>query len=450
MVSRQKYCVDTIRQNASSQTEGVQPLKMTFYTNAMFLLESTSSRILCDPWVTFNDKSVSGFYNFPKCSLGPDDVAAIKPDFIYITHTHPDHLDPKTIKLFNPDTPILVAEYEANFTERAVKRLGFSDVRIVPTKEGLALNGDDYVWMEPAANSPEIDSIAVFKLGGQTAVNANDNIFHKGQCEALRKKVGSIDIGLLPSGAHGPWPMFFENLSPEEKVHHAEERALKLKDSFKNYIEAFCPKWVAPIAGGVITAGEKAHQYIYSGIRGRSEVVDHALRDLDFIPVMMSEGNQYDFTTGERRGDYEEKTYSTEKDYLDALACNPGVFSPEGLFYVEPSQRVDMTRLLSQARKTQRNWQQIKGTTSILPYFFDVGEEQLYRLSLGDDEVSRVKESEITDERYEIFRLPYELLLGMLTRHYVWSNVNTQHMTFYRKNERMDPDLMLMLNYLQV
>jgi len=425
-------------------------MKMTFYTNTMLVLESASSRILCDPWVTFEDKSVSGFYNFPKCLLSPEDVASINPDYIYITHTHPDHLDPETIKLFSLDTPVLVADYDINFTERAVKQLGFSDVRVVPKHEGLALNGDDYVWMEPAAFSPEVDSVAVFKLDGLTAVNANDNVFHKDQCKALREKVGGIDIGLLPSGAHGPWPMFFENYSSDEKTYHAGVRATKLKDTFKNYIMAFQPKWVVPIAGGVITAGEKARQYIYSGICSRSEVVDYALRDLDFVPVLMSEGSQYDFATGEHVGDYEEKTYATEKDYLDTLACNPGMFSRGGLFYVEPSQRVDLTRLLGHARKTQRKWQETKRTTSDISYYFDVGEELLYRLSLGDDDVSRILESDITVERYEIFRLPYELLLGMLTRHYVWSNVNTQHMTFYRKGDEMDPDLMLMLNFLQV
>lgn len=417
----------------------------------MVILEGKDSKVLCDPWVTFEDQSVSGFYNFPKCTYTREQVAAIAPDFIYVTHTHPDHFDPPTLALFDPKTPILVADYDQNFTARMAQEAGFTDIRIVPKDSGLTLNGDDHVWIEPAANSPEVDSIATFRIDGMTALNANDNIFHGGQCEALRDKVGGIDIGLLPSGAHGPFPMFFENFPAAEKQELSEQRAIRLKDSFVNYIKATGAQKVVPIAGGVICCGPKVRQYRYSGIRGRQEVIDYAQTKVSFEPIMLGEGNSYDFGTEERVGTYEDKTYDTEIAYLDHLAAMPGNFGPGGFFYVAPEQRIDLTRLLTLARANQRKWQERKATTSTLTYFFDVGEPYLYRLSLGDDTVTRVAESDITDDRYEIFRLPYELLLGMLTRHFVWSNVNTQYMTFYRRNpDGVDHDLMLMLNFLQI
>jgi hypothetical protein len=117
---------------------------------------------------------------------------------------------------------------------------------------------------------------------------------------------------------------------------------------------------------------------------------------------------------------------------------------------VAPSERIDLSGLLCAARQNQQRWQQRYGTKSEIAYYFDVGEQLLYRLSLADDKVSRVRESDIPDDRYEIFRLPYELLLGMVQRDYVWSNVNTQHMSFYRKGDSMDPELMVLLNYLQI
>ena len=81
--------------------------------------------------------------------------------------------------------------------------------------------------MEPAELTPELDSIAIFKLGNQKFVNANDNTFHKGQCIRLRDMVGGIDVGLFPSGAHGPWPMFFTNFSLEEKEKYAALQILE-------------------------------------------------------------------------------------------------------------------------------------------------------------------------------------------------------------------------------
>ena len=426
-------------------------MKVTFITNAMFVIEGKDSKVLCDPWITFDDKSISGFYNFPKCNVSREDIANVKPDFIYITHTHPDHFDPPTLSLFDKSTPILVAEYKNNFTAKMAEKHGFTDVRIVPSDTGMALNGADWIWIEPAANSPEVDSIAVLKIDGMTALNANDNIFHEGQCERLSEKVGGIDLGMLPSGAHGPFPMFFDNFTADEKQRLSEERALKLKNSFVNYIKATRPRWVIPIAGGVICCGEKVYSYKYSGIRGREEVVEYARKNIDFEPIMLGELNSFDFASGERTGTYIDKTYETERDYLKKLAEMDGNFGEGGFFYVAPDQRIDLSRLLVLARKNQRKWQEIKATSSTIAYFFDVGQEHLYRLTLADDTVTRVKRLEIVDERYEIFTLPYELLLGMLTRHFVWSNVNTQYMTFYRHNDDgVDHDLMLLLNYLQV
>ena len=425
-------------------------MKVTFFTNAMVMLESADTRVLCDPWVTFDDVSASGFFNFPRCTLTREDVAGLRPDFIYVTHTHPDHFDPPTLALFDPATPILVADYQHNFTARNVAALGFTDVRIVPKDGSLPLNGEDEVWMEPAAGSPEVDSVAVFRLAGLTAVNANDNVFHRDQALDLRERVGGIDIGLLPSGAHGPWPMFFENYSPEEKAELAAGRARKQKDDFCSYIEAFSPRWVVPIAGGIMACGPKVHQYKYSGISPRSEVVAYARTRLDFEPVLLSEGNSHDFATGTRNGDYMEKTFDTEGQYMDRLARHPGLFAPSGKFHIDPSERIDLTHLLRLARATQRKWQNRRGATSDIAYFIDVGEETLYRLSLADDDVSRVHEAEIDDPRYEIFRMPYELLLGLLTRHYVWSNVKTQHLTYYRKGPDMDADLQVLMNFLQV
>lgn len=425
-------------------------MEITFFTNAMVLLAGASTKVLCDPWVTFDLTSVSGFYNFPECKLTRESISAIAPDYIYITHTHPDHFDPITLGLLDHATPVLVADYESNFTARAIRKAGFSDVRIVPRNGSLALGGTDRVWMEPAANAPDVDSIAVFQIDGVKAVNANDNIFHQQQCEALRERVGGIDIALLPSSAHGPFPMFFDNFTPAEKEHLAAQRAEAQKKTFVAYVRSFNPRWVVPIAGGLIAGGPKVRQYRYSGIRPRSEVIAYAREHASFEPVLLSEGNSFDFARGIRRGDYVERTYDTEAEYLERVANQPGVFSPQGLFYIAPSERIDLTRLLLMARQTQKRWQEKLKATSRMTYFFDVGDENLYRLSLADEAVERVPEESIKDEAYEIFRLPYELLVGLLTRHYVWSNVKTQHVTYFRNSRGMDADLMLLLNFLQV
>ncbi len=83
-------------------------------------------------------------------------------------------------------------------------------------------------------------------------------------------------------------------------------------------------------------------------------------------------------------------------------------------------------------------------------FFIDVGHDHLYRMNLGDDMVQLIKENEIKDENYEIFRCSYSLFIGLLTGHFNYSNVKTGLMSFYRKPDIFDPKIHTLMSYLQV
>ena len=121
-----------------------------------------------------------------------------------------------------------------------------------------------------------------------------------------------------------------------------------------------------------------------------------------------------------------------------------------GKFYISEDQQVDLGRLLAKARKNQQVWQERKNVVSDKAFFIDVGHEELYRLCLADTDVTRVKEEDINDSVYEIFRMPYSLLIGILTAHYNYSNVKTQYMSFYRHPDDFDPDIHILMSFLQL
>lgn len=75
-----------------------------------------------------------------------------------------------------------------------------------------------------------------------------------------------------------------------------------------------------------------------------------------------------------------------------------------------------------------------------------MGEPLLYRFSLSDDAVTRVAEADIKDDVCEIFRVPYSLLIGILTGHYNWSNVKTQYVSFCRRPNVFNPDLHILMS----
>ena len=74
---------------------------------------------------------------FPKLKFKKRDLSKVKPDFIYISHTHADHFDPDTLNCFDKSTPILISWYKENFTEKAIKKLGFKDIRVSPKNKPI-------------------------------------------------------------------------------------------------------------------------------------------------------------------------------------------------------------------------------------------------------------------------------------------------------------------------
>ena len=69
-------------------------MKITYYANAMVLLEGQKTRVLCDPWVTFNNFSATNIYNFPKCNVTKKAIQNINPNYPFFFHTIPSLLLP--------------------------------------------------------------------------------------------------------------------------------------------------------------------------------------------------------------------------------------------------------------------------------------------------------------------------------------------------------------------
>ena len=205
-----------------------------------------------------------------------------------------------------------------------------------------------------------------------------------------------------------------------------------------------------PFAAGAIYGGNKASLHPFYGVGTVEEAVQHLRSHGITNYFLLSEGCSFDLTTGQTDGEYLPRSHETEKPYIDKFSTKLGPFDETGLFYINHSERIDLTKLLKKARLRQQEWQTRTQTTSQSVYYLDVGEPQIYRLCLADVSVEKIFESNIKDEKFEIFRLPYSLMIGLLTGHYNWSNVKTQHMTFYRQPNKLDAELHELMSYLQI
>ena len=172
--------------------------------------------------------------------------------------------------------------------------------------------------------------------------------------------------------------------------------------------------------------------------------------NIDIKTILLSENCSYDFSKKKISGKFINHTFKNMEPYFKEISKLQSPFEKGGSFWIHPSQRIDLTNLISVARGKQKVWQERYKIKSKLVFFIDIGQKYLYRMSLDNTEVARVEEKKISDNSYEIFRIPYSLFIGFLTRHYNYSNLKTQFVSFYRKPNNFFPELHILMSHLHL
>ena len=442
-------------------------MKIKYFTNSMVLISGERVSILCDPWITFDRNSNTNLYNFPETSFTKDEIASINPDYIYITHTHADHFDKTTLNLFNKKTPVLCADYENNFTERNLKNLGFSNVIVCKDNQSYHFNDIDSCNLYVAKINPEVDSFGIFNIDNVTMLNANDVVYEKKQMDEIGNKF-KIDIAMLPYAYQGPYPAFYENLTSEEREEKAKNKKFNSYELMFKFIDSTKPKRVFPFAAGCVYGGKKAKLFAYYGVGTTYEAVKYCKdKGQKFDEILINSNQEYDFSSGNSSSRFKQISHQDQSEYLDTISKSKSIFDEEfiadkldaiyphnniasEIFIIGKNHEQNLKRILKKARYNQMKWQKKMNIVSNKAFFIDVGHNYLYRLSLSDDSVDMVKESEINDQNYEIFRCSYSLFLGMVTGHFNYSNVKTGLMSFYRKPDNFDPKIHTLMSYLQL
>ncbi len=433
----------------------------------MVLLKGKKVSVLFDPWITFDRTSNTNLYNFPETKFSKTEIASINPDYIYITHTHADHFDKTTLNLFNKKTPILCADYKNNFTEKNIKSLGFKNVIVCKNNETFNLSNDDQCTLFTAEINYEVDSLGIFKIDGITMLNANDVVYSENQMNKIGKQF-DFDFAMIPYAYQGPYPAFYENLSEEERSSKANEKKIKNYELMYKFIESTKPKMVFPFAAGCVYGGDKALKYAYYGVGTANEAIEYCKnKGQKFKEILINCGHEYNFDTGKRSAKFTPITHRDQEEYLEHISKHKSIFDDEFLseklekyfphnelvseiFLIGKSYQQNLVRLLKKARFNQIKWQKKMNIISNKAFFIDVGHDHLYRMNLADETVELVKEDNIQDKNYEIFRCSYSLFIGLLTGHFNYSNVKTGLMSFYRKPDIFDPKIHTLMSYLQL
>ena len=95
-----------------------------------------------DPWV-IGSAFCNGWW---LAKDSPNDVFEIlnKCDFIYISHNHPDHLHPESLKHIKKDMPILTAGFKGGSTKLILEECGFKNIKVMDFSTKLTYEESEF------------------------------------------------------------------------------------------------------------------------------------------------------------------------------------------------------------------------------------------------------------------------------------------------------------------
>jgi len=250
-------------------------MKITHYCNSFISVDFPNSKIACDPWMgTTRDNA---WISYP---INDESVLdKINPNYIYISHLHPDHFDPKALKKFhNKDSKIIIKKFSDGRLKKRINNLGYKNILECNPWEEYVINKDFSVVIVPQMSSntdslPEdinydLDTsiLIISKSNSKIFYNNVDNPTSNEDMKklndfAVKKLNGKINVACLPVGAASEYPQCFLGIDREKEK---EKIIDKSHINLKKKLTTLNPDLFFPAGGTYFIYGKfsKLNKYI--------------------------------------------------------------------------------------------------------------------------------------------------------------------------------------------
>ena len=344
--------------------------KVIYKYSACIKICTDDVNILCDPW--FGKDAYEGTWTqFPQIQNIDDFIGNF--DIVYLSHIHPDHYCPETLKiLFNKfgEKEILIADWgdkHPNYLEKKLRNDGLekflnvnnhkifndTEINIVPNKTGSA---------------SDIDSALIVssKSLKKSVLNINDCIYNKYLFNEIIKHKNNLNtefsLFCLGYTGAGPYPQTY--YSPEiEKdilIEKALEKKRKFFERYQNAINSIPSKRRLPFAGKYLLAGDLSVLNKYRGVADALEV-----KSIDSGAIVLDDG-------GDAYFDLEKNHVSRERkklyDFPEKIESQRDYFWRKAISFY-PTKTL-LKRIIVQCIKRAHNKSQCESNYfySIYPY----------------------------------------------------------------------------------
>ncbi len=181
-------------------------MKVTYLGHACMMVETEGVRVLMDPWLT--DPTYHGtWWHYPPLALGVRDLP--RPDYVYISHEHPDHFDPATLRQLDKDVRVVIPNYRRKRFRDRIAAIGFRHIQELDFGEEFHCNGNGVGLRLIPPDRPWDDSAILMKDSATTLLNVNDCHLD----EATLERIGSerqVDLAFLTFTGASQYPGCFE------------------------------------------------------------------------------------------------------------------------------------------------------------------------------------------------------------------------------------------------
>ncbi len=219
-------------------------MKVTYVGHAAILVESGGTRILMDPWL--NDPTYHGsWWHYPPLTLGVRDLPKL--DYLYISHEHPDHFDPPTLREIDKNVPVLIANFKRKGFRDRLAGLGFRDIREIDFNTTVSCNGSGLTVRLVPPDRPWDDSAILLRDAKMTLFNANDCHLDDETLSRLGRE-HTIDLAFLTFTGASQYPGCFE-FPLESKIERWRASKQEHLKEFVSWAKLLRTRRAVPAAG---------------------------------------------------------------------------------------------------------------------------------------------------------------------------------------------------------
>ena len=218
-------------------------LTVSFLEHACLLFSSKEFKFALDPWIT-GPSFISGWWTtHPPVKGWVDQLNSC--DFIYISHNHPDHLNPTTLSFIRKDIPLVVPDFPSKSTEMSLRNLGFTNIITLRCGNVYELDGTSLVVSILKSGDFRDDSGIYFNYGDFSFLSTVDsNDLNSGILPASPTILATSFAG----GASG-FPLCFDVFDDKEKRRILNRNKNAVHRTQVDLVNEVSPRFYLPYAG---------------------------------------------------------------------------------------------------------------------------------------------------------------------------------------------------------